>query len=156
MADSEYGHCIKTTSLIKEIPYYLGKSIVAHDGELDAECSLGYHHISKPINFDEPHSHAFAEMLCFIGADSQDITDLGAEVEITLGAEKHLITTAAVVSIPANLKHCPIKITKVMKPIVFMEISLTRIWKSGKTIRKKPVKDTGEKVKKAERRKPVE
>jgi hypothetical protein len=139
MAEGKYGHCIKTTSLIKEIPYYFGKSIVAHDGELDADCSLGYHHIAKPISFDDPHSHAFPEMLCFIGTDSKDITDLGAEVEITLGEEKHLITTAAVVSIPANLKHCPIKITSVKRPIVFLEVSLTRIWKPGKTTRKKPV-----------------
>jgi hypothetical protein len=140
MADTQYGHCIKTDCLIKEIPYYFGKSIVAHNGELDADCSLGYHHISKPISFDEPHSHPFPEMLCFIGADDKDITDLGAEIEITLGEEKHLITTAAVVSIPANLKHCPLKISNVRKPIVFMEISLTRIWKSGTKAKAKPPK----------------
>jgi hypothetical protein len=140
MTDTQYANCIKTGCLIKEIPYYSGKSIVAHNGELDADCSLGYHHISKPVSFDEPHSHPFPEMLCFIGADDKDITDLGADIEITLGEEKHLITTAAVVSIPANLKHCPLKISNVKKPIVFMEISLTRIWKSGKTAKEKTVK----------------
>jgi hypothetical protein len=144
MTDSKYGQCIKTDSLIKKIPYYLGKSIVAHNGELDADCSLGYHHISKPTSFDEPHAHAFPEMLCFIGADANDITDLGAEVEITLGDEKHLITTAAVVSIPANLIHCPLKINNVKKPIVFMEISLTRIWKSGKSSKEKTAKSKKE------------
>ncbi|MBN1190929.1 MAG: hypothetical protein JXA46_14330 [Dehalococcoidales bacterium] len=130
MADSKYGNCIKTTSLIREIAHYTGKSLVAHDGELDADCSMGYHYVSKPISFDKPHSHEFAEMLCFIGGNYSDITDLGAEIEVTLGDEKHLITTAAVVSIPPNLKHCPIVFKKVERPLVFLEISLTRLWKA--------------------------
>lgn len=133
MADSKYGNCIKTGPLVREIPYYTGKSLVAHNGELDADCSLGYHYVSKPISFDDSHSHDFPEMLCFIGGDSRDVTDLGAEIEVTLGDEKHLINTAAVVSIPPNLQHCPIVFKKVERPLVFLEISLTRIWKSGKS-----------------------
>jgi hypothetical protein len=126
---TKYGKRIHTRKLIREIPHYTGKSIVAHDGELDEECSLGYHCISKPMSFDRPHSHDFPEMLCFIGGNALDITDFGAEIEFTLGGETHLITEPAVVSIPANVTHCPIKIRKVTKPIVFMEVSLSRIWK---------------------------
>lgn len=137
MAGDKYGKCIKTGNLVREIPYYTGKSIVAHNGELDADCSIGYHYVSKPISFDNPHSHNFAEMLCFIGGDSRDITDLGAEIEVTLGGEKHLIKTAAVVSIPAKLEHCPITFKKIERPVVFLEISLTRIWKRGRRTRKK-------------------
>jgi hypothetical protein len=143
MPDTKYGKCFKSIDLIREIPYYTGKSIVAHNGELDADCSIGYHCISKPISFDEPHSHNFAEMLCFIGGDPRDITGLGAEVEFTIGGEKHLINTATVVSIPPKVKHCPIIIRNVEKPIVFLEISLTRIWKPGKKPQKKPATDTG-------------
>lgn len=139
MSSSKYGHCIKTGELVRDIPYYTGKSLVAHNGELDAECSIGYHCISNPFSFDEPHAHGFAEMLCFIGSNVQDITDLGAEIEFTIGGEKHLINTAAVVSIPPNVKHCPIVFTRVEKPVIFLEISLTRIWKPGKRRRKKPV-----------------
>ena len=137
MAD-KYGKCINTTNLVREIPYYFGKSLVAHNGELDADCSLGYHHISKPMSFDDPHSHPFGEMLCFIGADPKDVTDLGAEIEFTIGGEKHLITTAAVVSIPPGVKHCPVIFKRVDKPVVFLEISLTRIWKPGRKSGKKP------------------
>ncbi len=118
-----------TKELIREIPYYTGKSIVAHDGELDADCSLGYHCISKPISFDDPHSHDFQEMLCFIGGDPANIMELGAEIEFHLGGEKHIITKPAVVSIPKGLIHCPIIIKKVDKPFVFLEVSLTRIWR---------------------------
>jgi hypothetical protein len=130
-AKTKYGKRILTKKLIREIAHYTGKSIVAHDGELDADCSMGYHCISKPMSFDRPHSHDFPEMLCFIGGNPQDITDFGAEIEFTLGGEKHLITTTAVVSIPKGVKHCPIVFKKVTKPIIFLEVSLTRIWKSS-------------------------
>jgi hypothetical protein len=138
---NKYGKCIHTKDLIKEIPHYGGKSIVAHDGELDADCSLGYHCISKPMSFDHVHSHDFPEMLCFIGGNPLDITDLGAEIEFTLGDEKHFINTAAVVSIPRGVDHCPIVIKKVTRPFIFMEVSLTRIWKpSGPPPENKPPK----------------
>ncbi len=129
MSKKKYAKHVLTKKLIREIPYYTGKSIVAHDGELDTDCSIGYHCISKPISFDEPHSHNFQEMLCFIGGNPTNIMDLGAEIEFYLNGEKHLITKPAVVSIPKGLIHCPIIIRKVKKPIVFLEISLTRIWR---------------------------
>jgi hypothetical protein len=135
----KYAKHILTKELIREIPYYTGKSIVAHDGELNAKCSIGYHCISKPISFDEPHSHNFEEMLCFIGGNPKNIMDLGAEIEFTLGREKHTITKAAVVSIPKGLVHCPIIIRKVRKPLIFLEISLTRIWKPGGSRSKKSI-----------------
>ncbi len=156
---NKYGKCIHTKDLIRKIPYYGGKSIVAHDGELDADCSIGYHCIAKPMSFDIVHAHKFPEMLCFIGGNPTDITDFGAEIEFTLGGEKHKINQPAVVSIPSNIKHCPIKITRVTKPFIFLEISLTRIWKpSGRNpkkkadainkVTKKPVKKTKTKAKK--------
>jgi mannose-6-phosphate isomerase-like protein (cupin superfamily) len=142
-AKTKYGNRILTKKLIKEIPqHYTGKSIVAHDGELDADCSIGYHCIAKPMSFDFPHSHKFPEMLCFIGGRAEDITDFGAEIEFTLGGEKHLINTPAVVSIPAGVKHCPIVFKKVAKPLVFLEISLTRIWKPEGRRRIKRAKST--------------
>ncbi len=57
--------------------------------------------------------------------------DFGAEIEFTLGGEVHKINKPAVVSIPGGVKHCPIKFTKVTKPLIFLEVSLTRIWKPG-------------------------
>jgi len=126
MAETKYGKHI-LTDLITDIGHYTGYSLLSHEGELNVDCSIGYHCISAPISFDKPHSHDFVELLCFIGGNPTDITDLGAEIEFCLGEEqeKHIITKTAVVSIPANLVHCPINITKVEKPIVFLEVSLT-------------------------------
>lgn len=126
MAETKYGKHI-LTDLIRDIGHYTGYSLLSHEGELNADCSIGYHCISAPISFDKPHSHDFVELLCFIGGNPTDITDLGAEIEFCMGEEqeKHIITKTAVVSMPAGLVHCPINITKVDKPIVFLEISLT-------------------------------
>jgi hypothetical protein len=133
MTESKYGNCIKTAGIIREIPDYIGKSILSHKGELDADCCMGYHCVNRPISFDDPHTHDFTEMLCFIGGNPLDITDLGAEIEFTIGGEKHLINTTAVVSIPPNVEHCPLVFKKVEKPIVFLEISLTRNFSEKKT-----------------------
>ncbi len=130
-AKTKYGKCFHTKDINVRIPYYGGPSLVAHKGELDADCSIGYHCIAKKMNFDIPHSHPFPEMLCFIGGNPENINELGAEVEFTLGGEKHKITAPTVVSIPGNVEHCPIKISKVTKPFIFLEVSLTRIWKPG-------------------------
>jgi hypothetical protein len=132
MAETKYDKYIKS-GLTVDIPHYTGYSLLSHQGELDADCSIGYHCISKPMSFDKPHSHEFTELLCFIGGDPTNILDLGAEVEVCLGeeGEKHYLNTAGVVSIPAGLVHCPINIKNVKKPIVFLEISLTRIYGHG-------------------------
>jgi hypothetical protein len=140
MAETKYGDLIHSTELVHQIPHYTGYSYLSHKGELDQNCSIGYHCITKPICFKEPHSHDFVEMLFFFGGNPEDIRDLGCEVEITLGEEKekHLLTQAGVVTIPANLVHCPIDVRKVTKPIMFLEISLTREY--GKPKEKKDEK----------------
>ena len=130
---SKYGKYIISKDIYKKIPGdYAGTSLLSHNGELKADLSMGYHCVTKPILFSETHTHNNEEILCFIGGNPRDITDLGAEVEISLGPEheKHVITQTACVSIPANLAHCPLNIRKVDKPIVFLEISLTRSYKA--------------------------
>ncbi|MBN1192007.1 MAG: hypothetical protein JXA46_19805 [Dehalococcoidales bacterium] len=128
MSETKYGkHILKNVIKKSEGGFASGYSILAHEGELSTDCSMGYHCISAPIEFDKPHAHEFTEILCFIGDDPKDIRSLGAEVEICLGEEqeKHIIDTAAVVSIPAGLVHCPLTIKNVKRPIIFLEISLT-------------------------------
>ena len=130
---SKYGKYIISKDIYKIIPEdYTGTSLLSHNGELKADLSMGYHCVTKPILFNETHSHNNAEILCFIGGNPRDITDFGAEVEMSLGPEheKHTITQTSCVSIPANLPHCPLNIKKVDKPIIFLEISLTPSYKA--------------------------
>ncbi len=136
MPATKYGHLILSEALKKDIPHYLGESVLAHDGQLDEDLSIGYHCIGGPMSFDRPHAHPFREFLCFFGGDPARVYDLGGEVEITLGdeEEKHTITAAAIVTIPPDLRHCPIVFTRVDRPMVFLEISMTRIWKPGEQL----------------------
>ena len=85
----------------------------------------------KPVSIEIPHTHDFDEVIGFAGTNRNYPRELGGEIEFLMGGEKHIITKTAVVSIPANLVHCPINITKVEKPIVFLEISLTSKYGPG-------------------------
>src|SRR4030043_26210 len=64
-----------------------------------------------------PHTHDYDEVIAFIGTDNNDPYDLGAEVELWLGDEKHIITKTSLVFIPAGLKHCPLVFLKVDRPV---------------------------------------
>jgi hypothetical protein len=127
MAKTKYGQHI-ITEVVKESAMNNNHMIMAHDGELKLDCSIGYSCVTKEILFDRAHAHDYDEILCFIGTDPADIRKLGAEVELCLGeeGEKHIIDTAAVVTAPAGLVHCPLHIKNVKEPIVFLTIALTR------------------------------
>ncbi len=114
-------------------PGYAGTSIYAHHNEYKNGTTLGYHCINDKFEVPTPHSHDFHELLCFIGGNPLDINDLGAEVSICLGEEmeEHIITSATVVSIPPGLKHCPLKVRKITKPFVFLEVSATKEYGQG-------------------------
>lgn len=76
---------------------------------------------------DNPHAHDFDQFLHFYGANSTDITDFDAVVEMSLGeeGEKHIITEPTVLYIPSGTMHCPLNFKVVNKPIIFMNIALT-------------------------------
>jgi len=65
----------------------------------------------------EAHTHDYDEVIAFFGTDLDDPYDLGAEVELWLGDEKHIITKSSLVFIPAGLKHSPLTFLKVDRPV---------------------------------------
>ncbi len=65
----------------------------------------------------EAHTHDWDEIIAFIGTNHDDPYDLGAEAELWLGDEKHIITKTSLVFIPAGLKHCPLTFIKVDRPV---------------------------------------
>jgi hypothetical protein len=79
---------------------------------------------SDPAQGGHPsHKHDVDEYLFFIGGDSNNILDFGAEIELTMGEgkdeEKHIINSTSVVYVPKGLAHLPMVIKKVDKPILF-------------------------------------
>ncbi len=76
----------------------------------------------------KPHVHDYDEAIFFIGSDPVDFEDLGAEVEMAIGAEeeeKYTFTKATAVVVPKGVPHCPIRTKKIDKPYLCMAVSLT-------------------------------
>ena len=65
----------------------------------------------------EPHVHPFDEVIAFVGTNQQDIFDLGGEVELMLEDQPFVMTRNFLVYVPAGMKHCPLKIKRIDKPI---------------------------------------
>lgn len=65
----------------------------------------------------KPHSHDYDEVIAFFGTDPNNPYDLGAEVELWLGDEQHIINKTSLVFIPAGLNHCPLVFRRVDRPV---------------------------------------
>jgi len=66
---------------------------------------------------NEPHAHDSDEIIGFYGNNAQDPYDLGGEIEFWLEDEKHILTRSCLLFIPAGMKHCPLIIRRVDRPI---------------------------------------
>jgi hypothetical protein len=71
---------------------------------------------------DKPHVHDTDEIIGFFGSDPDDPYDLGGEVEIWLEDDKHVIDRTAMIFVPAGMKHCPLVLTRVDRPIFHFTI----------------------------------
>lgn len=66
---------------------------------------------------NDAHTHDFDEVIAFYGTNPDDWRDLGGEIEIWLGDEKHTITESCIIFVPRGLKHCPLTVKRVDRPI---------------------------------------
>ncbi|MBN1191858.1 MAG: hypothetical protein JXA46_19055 [Dehalococcoidales bacterium] len=119
---------IRGPFFVEAEPGWAGTSIWAHHNEYKNGTTLGYHCINSTYEVPFTHCHDCHELLCFIGGDPENPADLGAEVSVCLGdeLEEHVFNTAGIISMPPGLKHCPLTVRNVAKPIVFLEVSMTR------------------------------
>lgn len=88
---------------------------------------LRFSYVTEPLELPEgPHAHDFEQYLCFIGT-SENAREFDAEVEFFMGEEneRHIITETTVVHVPKGIIHCPLRFTKVNKPVTFINAVLT-------------------------------
>jgi len=71
-----------------------------------------------PNKMTAGHSHDADEIIAFFGSDPENPGDLGGEVELYIEDERHIITKSALVFVPAGVKHCPLNILRVDRPIL--------------------------------------
>jgi hypothetical protein len=80
------------------------------------------------------HIHDFDEIIGFIGSDPQNPRDLGGEVEFWLEDEKYLLTKSCLIFAPRGIRHCPLRVTRVDRPILFLAFSTTTKYLKDKII----------------------
>ena len=75
------------------------------------------------------HTHEPNEIIGFFGNNHEDPYDLGAEIEIWLEDEKHIITRSSLIYIPSGMKHCPLILRRVDRPIFHFSVVTAGTWK---------------------------
>jgi hypothetical protein len=95
---------------------YLDKEIVKN--ALYAECVwiMPGGELPKTVE-SRAHSHDFDEVITFIGNNVEDPYDLGGEIEMWLEGEPQTLTRSCLLFIPKGMKHCPLIIKRVDRPI---------------------------------------
>jgi hypothetical protein len=81
------------------------------------------------IKLCEPHTHEYNEVLGFFGFNYDNIQDLGAEIEITIDNEKNIVDRSFSACIPAGVKHGPIIVKNVQRPIFYSYAAKTGNYK---------------------------
>jgi len=131
MANTRYGDCIKTLPINK-----FKDTELMHVGAKELgdfyNCSIIYAYAFEPGITGlsrKPHVHDYDEAIFFIGSDPRHFSDLGAEVEFSIGAlgeeEKHVFDKPTAVVIPKGVYHCPIVTRRIDRPYLCMAVSLT-------------------------------
>ncbi|HLA83066.1 MAG TPA: hypothetical protein VJP78_15840 [Thermoleophilia bacterium] len=66
---------------------------------------------------DRPHVHETDEIIGFFGSDPENPYDLGGEIEIWLEDDRHIITSTAMIFVPAGMRHCPLVLRRINRPV---------------------------------------
>lgn len=78
------------------------------------------------------HQHDVPEIIGLFGADYQNQHDMGAEVEFWMEDEKFTITKSCMIFVPAGVKHCPLILKRVDRPIFHFTVVTSPEYKQQK------------------------
>ena len=94
-----------------------------------------YHSASdvRPLYKHDEHFHDFDEMIGFLGSNPDDPYDLGGEIEVGLDGELHRLTKTSVIFIPGGMKHLPLSIIRLERPILHFSISMSGVYSNTHT-----------------------
>jgi hypothetical protein len=63
------------------------------------------------------HTHGYDEVIAWVGTDPKDKYNLNGEVEVWIDGKQNILTKSFLAFIPAGVKHGPINIRRVDKPL---------------------------------------
>ena len=104
---------LKTAADTRTPMIYLDDEVLK--GAFYVECVWFWKSVDKPEV--EAHTHPFDEVITFFGSNPDDPQDLCGEVEIWLEDEKFTLTKSCLIFVPKGMKHCPLHIKRVDRPI---------------------------------------
>ena len=140
MAKSKYADCLvqKPSKLHQELMGKTGKDTIpgvksTHLMTADESVQQGFFHVDcswlwrgdakEPVG--ESHKHDFSQVIGLVGGTPDDPHDLGGEITIWLDGNKEVITRSVLIFIPAGVVHGPFLISRVDRPIFFVDIAMT-------------------------------
>lgn len=87
--------------------------------------AMGFARITEPVSMGNPtHKHPFDQWIYLIG-DSDNFAELDADIEMTLGDDIIKIDYPCYIFIPKDILHCPLDVTRVGKPFLFIDTRIT-------------------------------
>ncbi len=139
MTRTRYGQYVKKLVFRDGPGFY--RQVTTLEGEtlgMDAYIEYGAYWAPGSMGTEpySPHLHDFDQVMVWLGGDTNDMGELGAEVELCLGeeGEKHMITTSTAVAVPRRLPHFPANIVRMDKRFIFLTVSCAKQYKE-KTLR---------------------
>ena len=139
--DGEYGHLVVQTLQappfspnFAEIYKQWGNRLLWMDTNVVPgafQMNMSWYHSApdmRPLYGHDEHSHDFDELIGFIGSDPEDPYDLGGVVEVGINGELHRLTKSSIIFLPANLKHLPLSILSLERPILHFSICMNPVY----------------------------
>lgn len=71
------------------------------------------------------HTHPYPEIIGFVGTNPANLNDLGAEAEMWMDDEQYILTKSFMVYIPSGLKHCPLTVRNIKRPVFHFDLQIT-------------------------------
>jgi hypothetical protein len=78
------------------------------------------------------HQHDVPEIIGLFGGDYKNPHDMGAEIEFWMEDEKYTITKSVMIFVPAGVKHCPLILKRVDRPIFHFTVVTSALYKMTK------------------------
>jgi len=135
MTATKYGHYVRKLSFKDDGPGFYRQVATLDTTTLGLDAIIEYGAYWAPGYMGQephgPHVHDFDQVMLWLGADTNDMGELGAEVELCLGeeGEKHMITTSTALAVPKGMPHFPANIIKMDKRFVFLTVSCAAEYK---------------------------
>ena len=133
-SDTRYGRYIITEAAPKYYPFRYGRSTsdMTRVVSLDDTISEGAFYADFAWIWSgtttiapEGHAHEWDEMIGVIGSDREHPRELGGEVTIMLGDEKHNLTQSSLIFVPGRLQHCPLEFIDIETPVICFTVGNT-------------------------------